>query len=109
METNASAPLSHAALVQNHQLRQWNAAWLSRARDVRHKSRGLCQHTRELQARCQQWSLRYFLVECAWCQKHIRWQIMQASVPVSTTSHGICLPCHTTVIRELNLMSAVCQ
>ena len=102
MDTNTFAPLPRAELVQNHQLRQWNALWLSRAEGVRQESRRLCQHSRALQARCQQWRQRYLLVECAWCEKHISWQFMEeplAELPV--TSHGICPTCFVTVLREL--------
>jgi hypothetical protein len=105
METNASTPLSHAELVQNHHLRQLNQAWLSRARAVQHESRGLRQHSHELRTRCQQWSQRYLRVTCAWCQKLIRWQSMPAPVPMPMTSHGICPTCYATVMHELDLMN----
>ena len=97
METNAFAPLPRAELVQNHQLRPWNALWLSRAADVRQESRRVCQHSRELRARYQQSRQRYFRVECAWCQKHIRWQCMEGPLAVPATSHSICSTCFATI------------
>ena len=103
MDTNTYALLPRAELVQSHQLRQWNALWLSRAVDVRQESRRLCQHSCELHARYQQWRQRYFLVECAWCKKHIRWQSMEALLVVPATSHGICPTCFVTVLQELRL------
>ena len=105
MDTNASAPLSLAVLVRNHQLRQWNVLWLGRARGVRQESRGLCQHSRDLYTQSQQLRQHYFRIECAWCTKLIRWQCMEAPVPVTGTSHGICPTCFTTVTYALSLMS----
>ncbi len=103
METDALAPLPRATLVQSHQLRQWNALWVRRAEDVRQESRRLCQHSRVLQARYQEWRQHYFLVECAWCAKRISWQYMEEPLAVLATSHGICLTCLATELRELGL------
>src|SRR5262249_31845944 len=105
METNASAPLSRAELVLNHQWRQWNALWLQRARGVRQASRGLCQHAHALCTHSQQLRQRYCPIECAWCTKLIRWQVMQAPVPGTGTSHSICPTCFATVTHELSLRS----
>jgi hypothetical protein len=68
-------------------------------------SRELRRHAHKLQVRCQQLSWRYILIECAWCQQHIRWEIIQSCVPVTETSHGICPTCYTTVTRELGLLT----
>jgi len=106
MEPNASAPLPRAELVQNHQLRQWNALWLSRAASVRQESSRLGQHFNALHAQYQQWRQRFFLIECAWCKKHVRWQCMVDPLPVPMTSHSICATCHATVLRELGLMAS---
>jgi len=105
MDTNASAPLPRAELVLSHQLRQRNASWLQRARGVRQESRGLRQHSHALCTRSQQLRQRYFRIECAWCTKLIRWQVMQDPVPVTGTSHSICPTCFATVTYELSLMS----
>ena len=105
MDTNASAPLSHAELVLSHQLRQWNASWLQRARGVRQESRGLRQHAHELCTHSQQLRQCYFRIECAWCKTLIRWQFMKDPVPVTRTSHSICPTCFATVTYELSLMS----
>ena len=103
METNASAPLLRAELVQSHQLRQWNAFWVSRAEEVRQESSRLCQHSRALQARYQSWRQHYFLIACAWCEKHISWQYLEEPVAVPATSHGICPACFETEVRALGL------
>src|SRR5229473_2906112 len=71
METNAFASLPRAELVPSSQLRQRNAFWVSRAEEVRQKSRDLCQHSRALQARYQSWRQHYYLIACAWCEKPI--------------------------------------
>jgi len=104
METHAAAPLPRAELVQSSQLRQWNAFWLSRAREVRQESRRLCQHACELQARYQHRRQRYLLVACAWCQKHLSWRWLEeplASLP--PTSHSVCPTCFETVLQQLRL------
>ena len=103
METNTSAPLPRAELGQSSQLRQRNAFWVSRAEEVRQESRRLCQHSRALQARYQDWRQRYFLVACAWCEKPIRWQHLEEPLAVSATSHGICPTCFATELRALAL------
>ena len=33
----------------------------------------------------------YLLIECAWCQRRIRWQRKESPVP-GETSHGVCPP-----------------
>src|SRR5215510_10412292 len=49
----------------------------------------------------------YLLIVCAWCQKHIRWQLKEdASFPVHT-SHGICPACVVNVSRELGVMAPI--
>jgi len=105
MDTNAAAVLSRAALGESQHLRQLNAVWLGRARRVQQASRELCLHAHKLQVRGQQLSRRYILIECAWCQQHIRWEILQGCVPMTETSHGICPTCYTTVTRELGLLN----
>jgi hypothetical protein len=82
METNPSAPLPRAERGQSSQLRQRNAFWVSRAEEVRQESRRLCQHSRALQARYQDWRQRYCLVACSWCEKPIRWQHLEEPLAV---------------------------
>jgi len=103
METNASAALPRAELVPSSQLRQRNAFWVSRAEEVRQESSRLCQHSRALQARYQYWRQHYFLIACAWCEKHISWQYLEEPVAVPATSHGICPACFETEVRALGL------
>jgi len=98
METNA-------ALVQHHQRRPGTDFLWSRVDDVRQENNRLRQHSQALQARYHHWRQRSVLVECAWCQQHIRWQWRPDPLPVPMTSHGICPSCYTTVTRELGLMS----
>jgi len=42
---------------------------------------------------------RYYLIECAWCQKHIRWKRKEPSSPCEV-SHGICAQCFAHVSQE---------
>jgi hypothetical protein len=106
METNASAPLPRAELAQSRQQRQLSVIWSWLAAGVREESGRLCQQSRALHARYQQWRQRYYLVECAWCKKHLRWQYMADPLPVPMTSHGVCPTCHATVLRDLSLMAS---
>jgi hypothetical protein len=92
METNASDSLTRAA-------------WVRRVRAVQQESRWLCESSRALRARCQQSSRRYIQIACAWCQKPIRWQIIQGTIPMRGTSHSICPTCYVNITRELGLMN----
>jgi hypothetical protein len=42
----------------------------------------------------------YYLIECAWCQRRIRWQRKDPSVP-GAISHGICRPCASRILTQL--------
>ena len=48
---------------------------------------------------------RYFLIECAWCQRRICWKPKTAAVP-GQTSHGICPACATDLCRKRQAMKA---
>ena len=39
---------------------------------------------------------RYYLVACAWCQKHIRWRRKEVCAPCHV-SHSICSQCFANV------------
>ena len=43
---------------------------------------------------------RYYLIECAWCQRHIRWQRKEYAAP-GDTSHGICPSCAADMLRDI--------
>ena len=43
---------------------------------------------------------RYYLVECAWCKRRIRWKRKEGSVP-GDTSHGICPQCAADMLRKM--------
>src|SRR5262249_45239728 len=45
----------------------------------------------------------YYLIECAWCKKRIRWQRKTAAVP-GDTSHGICPACATDLFSKMQAM-----
>src|SRR5262249_31589826 len=42
----------------------------------------------------------FYLIECAWCKRRIRWKRKVPSVP-GDTSHGICPPCAAGMLREI--------
>ena len=42
----------------------------------------------------------YYLIECAWCKRRIRWKRQAASVP-GDTSHGICPLCAVNLLKKL--------
>src|SRR5262249_23688281 len=42
---------------------------------------------------------RYYLIECAWCQKHIRWKRKEPLSPFQV-SHGLCAHCFAHVSQE---------
>jgi hypothetical protein len=42
---------------------------------------------------------RYYLIACAWCQKHIRWKRKETASPCEV-SHGICAHCFAHVSQE---------
>jgi hypothetical protein len=42
----------------------------------------------------------YYLIECAWCKRHIRWKRREGAMP-GGTSHGICPPCAAAMVREM--------
>ena len=39
----------------------------------------------------------YWLIECAWCKRRIRWQPKKDATP-GGTSHGICQSCMTALL-----------
>jgi hypothetical protein len=43
---------------------------------------------------------RYYRIQCAWCQTHIRWRRKEVSTPCQI-SHGICAQCFARVSRCL--------
>ena len=43
---------------------------------------------------------RYYLVECAWCKKRMRWKRAEGPVPY-TVSHSICAQCFAWVSQGL--------
>ena len=43
---------------------------------------------------------RYYLIECAWCQRRIRWQRKESAAP-GDTSHGICPSCAADMLRDI--------
>ena len=47
---------------------------------------------------------RYYLIECAWCQRHIRWVPKPPSM-AGDTSHGICRPCAARILTQLKTMA----
>src|SRR5262244_2788750 len=46
---------------------------------------------------------RYYMIECAWCKKRIRWKRKRGAVP-GDTSHGICLACAAALLRQMQAM-----
>src|SRR5215475_2030 len=55
---------------------------------------------RELRQQFTTLRQRYYLIECAWCQGHIRW-VPKAPSLAGNTSHGICRPCATRLLTPL--------
>ena len=55
---------------------------------------------RELHEQFHTLRQHFVLIECAWCQKRIRWQRKKHPSP-GDTSHGICPRCFEAVSREL--------
>jgi len=46
---------------------------------------------------------RYYLIECAWCKRRIRWKRKEGEVP-GETSHGICPSCFADMLRKIHAM-----
>ena len=50
------------------------------------------------------WAVRlqngFYLVECAWCKRHLRWKRTEGTVP-GETSHSICPRCAADVLSTL--------
>lgn len=55
---------------------------------------------RELRERCTTRRNRYYLIECAWCKRRLRWKRKQGDVP-GDTSHSICPPCAAAILSEM--------
>ena len=43
---------------------------------------------------------RYYLIECAWCKRRIRWRHKQGDVP-GETSHSIRPPCAAAIFSDM--------
>ena len=73
---------------------------LQRIDEVSVISRHLQTKYGELRAQFMMLRNRFYLIECAWCQRRIGWKRKEGSVP-SDTSHGICPPCAADMERDI--------
>jgi hypothetical protein len=57
----------------------------------------------EVREKFMQLRKRYYLIECAWCKRRIRWKHKEGEVP-GETSHGICPSCCADMLRKIHAM-----
>ena len=70
-------------------------------RDTRiNKHRYFQAQYHELREQCTMLQKLYYLIECAWCQRRIRWQRKEYAAP-GDTSHGICPSCAADMLRDI--------
>ena len=74
------------------------AAILRRLDKLREMSRSLQTKYYDLRDRFLELRQRYYLIECAWCEKHSRWQRKARAAP-GDTSYGICSPCFAAIVK----------
>jgi hypothetical protein len=55
----------------------------------------------ELREEFTRWRHRYYLIQCAWCQRRIGWKRKMDAVS-GDTSHGICPSCATDLFRKIH-------
>jgi len=70
-----------------------------RLEELRERYHYLQAKYRELQEQFMTLRKRYYLIECAWCQRRIRWGRKERSVP-GEISHGICRPCVARLLTQ---------
>jgi hypothetical protein len=88
---HAAEPRRTLAVPCAVMLRREELSAMSRSPQTKH---------RELRERCTTRRNRYYLIECAWCKKRIRWKRKQGDVP-GDTSHSICPPCAAAILSEM--------
>jgi hypothetical protein len=57
----------------------------------------------ELREQFTRWRNLYYLIECAWCKKRLRWIRKRDAVP-GDTSHGICASCAADLVKQMQTM-----
>ena len=71
-----------------------------RLEELREKYHYLQAKYRALQEQFTTLRKSYYLIECAWCQGHLRW-VPKAPSLAGDPSHGICRPCAARLLTQL--------
>jgi hypothetical protein len=79
------------------------AAMLHRRVDLYETYRSFQTTYQELREQFTTLRKLYYLIECAWYQKRIRWT-RRAAAALGDTSHGICPPCATALFSQMQAM-----